>query len=167
MWSLQSVNVVLCLTCCYSFSPPLKSSDWRGRDYKRVCKHTIGTALSCLHNMLMPAGTSALLSICIPHCVPANSLVISSLPMNVNLNINSLLVNYPNTGVSIPKGWKGMHGHLFSHLESASLSNRVVGPNCDCLTRTLCMRNNSYHFVTILQKNIFQWNQWNMITNTL
>lgn len=58
----------------------------------------------CLHCAITIAST--LFFMRIPCCVPVYFLVIFSSPMYINANIKYLLVDYPSTGVSIPKGGK-------------------------------------------------------------
>lgn len=65
------------------------------------------------------------------------TLIYSSSPMNVNMNINSLLVNYYSAArVSNPKGvriWekgKVTCSHMFSFLAITLFSDRTANPNC-------------------------------------
>lgn len=58
------------------------------------------------------ANTSTFLSMCIPHVVPSQFLVMPITPINVHTCINSLLANYLSAGVSVSKTWKWRKGEI-------------------------------------------------------
>lgn len=90
--------------------------------------------------------------------VPAYSLTVPSSPANENAN--SLLINYPGSGVNIPKGreWgKGKQSCSCSifHLMIILLSNKVANPNCGRWTRTICIPNFIFNPFSLQMKSVF------------
>uniref|UniRef100_A0A2D4FSA6 Uncharacterized protein n=2 Tax=Micrurus TaxID=8634 RepID=A0A2D4FSA6_MICCO len=89
--------------------PPVKRLERKGLQENKQAHNE--NKQSCLHSKLeapspehaRPDSATTLLSICIPHCMPAYSFAIPSSPMNVNTNRNTLLGNYSRAEVSIPK----------------------------------------------------------------
>lgn len=91
-----------------------------------ISRHITLNTLGSLCSVLL---TEALLSMCIsPTCSP----IIAAFPVNLNTGFNSLLANYPSSGI-IPKG-RGAgkrKAQLWSHgfpLSTALLHDRAIGP---------------------------------------
>lgn len=80
------------------------------------------------------ANTSTFLSMCIPHVVPSQFLVMPISPINVNSRINSLLANYLSAGGKHSQDMemgKGSSKICFFHLIPHGLSSRKLPRHSD------------------------------------